>query len=143
MVMSVELRDRESHPDNYTQVLPTSSTRGALLSTAEVCQLTRMTYRQVHYLVHQGVIRPTVPPRGSGTQMGWGPLDIKLLIALDALLHDASIGGGGNAVGRRGALAYVPLVRAELERDPQTTSVTIGRGRVQLVINLVPRKRAG
>lgn len=40
-------------------------------SSAQVCQLAGVTYRQLDYWTRQGLIHPTIPARGSGSKRRW------------------------------------------------------------------------
>jgi DNA-binding transcriptional MerR regulator len=46
-------------------------------SSAQVCKLAGVTYRQLDYWVRQGLIEPTVAARGSGSKRRWTWDDIE------------------------------------------------------------------
>lgn len=50
-----------------------------LMGTPDACRLAGVTYRQADYYQRTGLVRPTVPARGSGSASGWSIHDVMLL----------------------------------------------------------------
>ena len=65
------------------------TTRGGL-SSSQVCNLTGLSYRQLHYLVDNGVITPAERGHGSGRPHRWAPDQVRQLrLAAVLMAHGA------------------------------------------------------
>lgn len=52
-------------------------------SSAQVCRLTRLTYRQLEYWTRTGLVRPSVREAfGSGSARRWSDDDVRLLVIM-------------------------------------------------------------
>jgi len=69
-----------SYPDRYGR-----HRRPGLISTVELCRATGLSYRQISYWAAAGVLQPEQPARGSGSQIGWNPADIRIARRLRTL----------------------------------------------------------
>ncbi|MDQ6615869.1 MAG: MerR family transcriptional regulator, partial [Actinomycetota bacterium] len=53
-----------------------------LVRSTQACQQAGCSYRMLDYWVKTGVITPTIPAHGTGSQRLWSPLDVDALRAL-------------------------------------------------------------
>lgn len=79
---------------------------GQLYRGPEVCRLVGISYRQLDYWARTGLVVPSVPARGSGTQRGYSEHDVAVLVLVAGLLR----AGMSLQAARRaaGVLAEVP-----------------------------------
>jgi hypothetical protein len=107
-----------------------------LLSAREVCEATGVTYRQLDHWDSLGVIEPTIPANGSGTQRRFNPAQVPVIRALGQL---CVAGAGSNQL--RAAFRYLSAVSPAEWREKVYVSPGghISRkmmGPVALVVNL-------
>jgi hypothetical protein len=107
-----------------------------LLSAREVCQATGVTYRQLDHWDSLGIIEPTIPAAGSGTQRRFNPAQVPVIQCLGQL---CVAGAGSNQL--RAAFRYLSAVSPAEWRDKVYVSPGghISRkmmGPVALVVNL-------
>lgn len=60
--------------------------RKATFSTTQACRLAGITYRQIDYYDRSGLIDPTQPARGSGSQRRWTSREVDALRVLGRLM---------------------------------------------------------
>lgn len=100
-----------------------------LLTGTEAAQTTGLTYRQIDHLARNGVVPPTIPADGSGSQRGYTTADIAALL----LWHDLYHLFGRPRTGVAGASRIVRQARQLLGATDQAE---IAYGNMRLTIDL-------
>lgn len=96
-----------------------------LLTGVGAAKASGLTYRQVDYLARSGVVVPEVAAEGSGSQRGYGPYELALLM----IWRDITRVFGNRAPKH-------PLMREVCESIGRTSTVELKKGSVSFSVDL-------
>lgn len=105
-----------------------------LVSGVRAAQISGLTYRQVDYLARSGVVVPTVGADGSGSQRGYGPEDIALLIVWRDLYNVMGRPKGGVPGARR-------IISEVREMRDVVPSIVVKKGAVRITVDVATARR--
>jgi hypothetical protein len=97
-----------------------NSTTVVTTTSLEVAREAAISYRMLDYLVRTGIVTPTVEARGPGTQRGFTPEEVALVIVIARIMRACS--GGWRPIVEQAVEQLRPL---PLTWWPETLTITV------------------